>query len=63
MKTNDIHVKMIRVGRREYRKDGSYKDPSYPGFTPILVLTKSSAYGSLGPYCLKDEKGRIMENL
>jgi len=50
--------KMIRVGRR----NGNI-DPSFEGFTPILVLTKSSPYGSIGPYCLKDEKGRIMENI
>lgn len=37
--------------------------PSYPGFTTILVLTKSSPYGSLGPYELRDKKGRNMENL
>jgi hypothetical protein len=54
----------IRVGRIIYsgqRDKGSY--PSYPGFTPIVVLTRSSEYGSLGPYELKDEQGRIMENL
>ena len=26
-------------------------------------MTKSSEYGSIGPYCLQDDKGRIMENL
>lgn len=53
---------MIRVGRSVYN-DGKRSDPSYEGFTPILVLTKSSPYGSIGPYCLKDDKGRIMENI
>ena len=52
---------MIRVGRCVYENNQRI-DPSYPGFTPILVLTKSSPYASLSPYCLKDEQGRIMEN-
>lgn len=54
---------MIRVGRRVYNKDGSFTDPSYPGFTNIFCLTKSSEYGSVGPYELKDENGWIMENI
>ena len=53
---------MIRVGRCTY-EGGNRRDPSFEGFTPILVLTKSSEYGSIGPYVLKDEKGRIMENI
>ena len=52
---------MIRVGRRIYT-NGKFTDPSYEGFTPIICLTKSTEYGSLGPYELKDEDGRIMEN-
>ena len=52
----------IRVGRRIYQRSGQYNDPSYPGFESILCLTKSTAYGSLGPYCLVDENGVIMEN-
>ena len=52
----------IRVGRRKYAR-GGYTDPSFPGFTPIICLTKSTAYGSLSPYVIKDEKGRIMENV
>lgn len=54
---------MLRVGRRIYDKTGKYKDPFYSNFTPIIVLTKSTAYGSLGPYVLKDDGGRIMENI
>lgn len=54
---------MIRVGRRQYSKGGSYTDPSFPGFTPIIVLTASSEYGSLGPYVLKDSNGFNMENI
>lgn len=53
---------MIRVGRCVY-KNGKRTDPSYPDFTPIICLTKSTAYGSLGPYVLKDNKRRIMENI
>lgn len=49
---------MIRVGTI---KNG--RVPSYPGYRVIKVLTKSSPYGELGPYVLKDEKGRIMENI
>lgn len=52
----------IRVGRCTY-EGGERKDPHFGGFTPIVVLTKSSEYGALGPYVLKDEKGRIMENV
>ena len=55
---------MIRVGRRKYAKNGSYVDPIFPGFTSILVLLKGhSEWGVLGPYELKDDNGRIMENL
>ena len=54
---------MIRVGRCVYDSNGKRKDPSFEGFTPILVLTNCSEYASLSPYCLKDEKGKIMENL
>jgi hypothetical protein len=53
---------MIRVGRCTYN-GGNRTDPSFEGFTPILVLTKSSPYGSIGPYCLKDNTGKNMENL
>lgn len=53
---------MIRVGKRRYMRNGKYVDPSYPNFTPIICLTKSTQYGSLGPYCLVDENGIIMEN-
>ena len=51
----------IRVGRIKYEgKNTIY--PSFEGFTPIVVLTKTSEYGELGPYVLKDENGVIMEN-
>lgn len=52
----------IRVGRITY-KDGDKILPSYPEYENILVLTKSSPYGELGPYVLKNNKGQIMENI
>lgn len=51
----------IRVGRRIYK--GGYTDPSFPGFTRVICLTKSTKYGSLGPYVMTDKKGRIIENV
>ncbi len=48
----------IRVGRRV-----NGVDPFYEGFRKILCLTPSTPYGCIGPYCLKDEEDRIMENL
>lgn len=53
---------MIRVGRCIY-SGGARIDPELKGYESIIVLTKSSEYGSLGPYELKDKKGRIMENI
>uniref|UniRef100_A0A6C0EK58 Uncharacterized protein n=1 Tax=viral metagenome TaxID=1070528 RepID=A0A6C0EK58_9ZZZZ len=50
---------MIRVGRRKY----GCGDPSYPNFKQIICMTKSTAYGELSPYCLKNEKGQILENV
>jgi hypothetical protein len=52
----------IRVGRTT-TKGNKRIDPKFKGFTPILVLTKSSPYGSIGPYVLKNEHGQIMENI
>lgn len=52
----------LRVGRCTYDRNGKRTDPFYEGFTPIVCLTASSPYGELGPYLLKDEYGRIMEN-
>ncbi len=53
----------IRVGKILYGK-GSTTHPAFEGYTPIVVMTKSSKYGSLGPYVLKNSDGReIMENL
>ena len=61
MKIQESKIGLVRVGRCTYN-NRVRSDPSYPSFSPILVLTKSSKYGDLGPYVLKDEKGRIMEN-
>lgn len=52
----------IRVGRIIYH-NGKPVHPSYEGYTPIVVLTKSSPYGDLGPYVLKNDQGQIMENI
>ena len=41
----------IRVGTRTYF--GGQKDPEFDGFEKIISLTKSTEYGSLGPYALK----------
>jgi hypothetical protein len=49
----------IRVGRITNPK----KHPKFEGFIPIVVMTLSSKYGHIGPYGLKDEQGRIMENI
>ena len=56
---------MIRVGRCTYSgaKGAKRNDPTYDGFTPVIVLTKSTKYGSLGPYELKNSEGQIMENI
>lgn len=47
----------VRVGRIVKNKQ-----PLFEGFIPIVVMTKSSKYGEIGPYCLKNDKGQIMEN-
>ena len=39
------------------------ENPSTDGFIPIVVMTKSSKYGDIGPYCLKNKQGHIMENI
>lgn len=50
----------IAVGTRLY-SGSSCEDPELKGFTKIICLTTSTAYGSLGPYCLKHD-GIILEN-
>lgn len=51
---------MIRVGRQKTLY-GKPQNPEYSNFTPIVCLTKSSKYGSLGPYCI-EINGKIFEN-
>lgn len=54
---------MIRIGRCKYNNQGQRSDPSYPGFTPIVVLMKGhNEWGCLGPYELKDDNNVIFEN-
>jgi hypothetical protein len=53
---------MIRVGTRKYT-GSSFIDPSFENFISIIVLTKCTAYGDLGPYVIKDKKGRVFENV
>ena len=48
----------IRVGRVI-----NGQRPIYPDFTEIYSLTKSTPYGDLSPYCLKNSEGVILENL
>ena len=56
---------MIRVGRCAYDKAGRRVDPPVPeGFVSVVVLMKShSKWGVLGPYELRDARGRILENV
>lgn len=52
----------IKVGRITYvRREKVY--PILQGYQSIVVLTKRSKYGDLGPYCLKNDKEQIMENV
>ena len=53
---------MIRIGTIKY-VHGQKVFPEYDGFKRIEVMTYSSKYGSIGPYCLKDKDGKIMENI
>lgn len=50
--------KAIRVGTK---KGGAI--PSYKGYKRVVCLMPSSAYGDISPYTLKDEKGRLLENV
>eukprot|EP01124_Arcella_intermedia_P008455 TRINITY_DN1532_c0_g1_i1.p1 TRINITY_DN1532_c0_g1~~TRINITY_DN1532_c0_g1_i1.p1 ORF type:complete len:286 (-),score=78.59 TRINITY_DN1532_c0_g1_i1:44-901(-) len=55
------HVGSVRVGRSVSTQPKDY--PSFGTYTQIVCLTKSTPYGDIGPYVIKDEKGRLMENL
>lgn len=53
----------LRVGKSK-SYNGKVIISQYSGFTPIIVMTKSSsAYGELGPYDLRNEQGQIIENI
>ena len=53
----------VRVKRSLTHETQGVDVVNFPDFTPIVVLTKSSAYGAIGPYVLRDDKGRILENV
>jgi hypothetical protein len=55
-------VGQVRVGRILYGKEGRVY-PQFEQFSPIIVLTKTSEYGFLSPYDLKNEKGQLMHNI
>jgi hypothetical protein len=50
---------MIRVGTIKNSNDNIILD----NYKTIKIMTKSSAYGELGPYVLKDKNGRVLENI
>jgi len=53
----------VAVGRRDYSVGGGkFHDSAKPGYKTVLCLTASTPYGSIGPYCVKDKNGHIMEN-
>lgn len=56
------NVGKIRIGRLLYN-NGKKNFPSYEGYKRIEVMTKSTPYGDLGPYVLKNDKGQLMENI
>jgi hypothetical protein len=47
---------LIRVGRRV---DGI--NPKLPGYVNIVVTTKSSEFGDLSPFVLKNEKDKSLK--
>jgi hypothetical protein len=58
----------IRIGTRRYHKDGSFTDPTFPGFVNCVCLTASTKYGKLGPYVVRvveegSAKGALIENI
>ena len=50
----------VRIGTRDSK---TLKYPKVTGFKNVVCLTPSTPYGNIGPYCLKDDDGCIMENL
>jgi len=53
---------IVRVGRITFTSDYKQIKPEMKGFKTILCLSKSSTYGSLGPYVLKTKENHIFEN-
>lgn len=53
----------IRVGTITYYNGHPFKPLIPEGFSPVEVMTPSTAYGPISPYSLVDEEGRYMENL
>lgn len=57
--------KTLRVGTITFVSDATTKykqvKPTYKGFKPIDVMTASSAWGMLGPYCLQDHLSVLKE--
>lgn len=48
----------IRVGRIV-----RFKKPSYPGYENVEIMMRSSKFWTLSPFSLKDDEGRIFENI
>lgn len=54
----------VRIGRIQNQNASLTRfKKHFPTFKPCVCLSASSAYGSLSPFCLKDEKGRLIENI
>ena len=57
-------IGQVRVGRCIYDNTLTRNDPTFPGFTNIVVLKEChSEWGVLGPISLKDSNGRIFINI
>ena len=52
----------IRIGRIKY-VGGKKIYPEYDGYELVEVMTRSTKYGALSPYELKDPNGFIIENV
>jgi len=53
-------VGRLRVGKT----NASLNYPTYPGFTQIVALAKTTPeYGELSPFNLRNEQGQILENV
>jgi hypothetical protein len=52
----------LRIGRT-IRVGRGYRTPKLPGYTTVAVVSWNRTWKVLSPYNLKDEKGRLMENV